>query len=298
MAKQGLTEHSVRGERGLLPFQRKRRTAAGTEFRLLSRLQTSLDPEQVLACYFEELRQWLDLCGMEWEDADRRLTLGRAARHRHQYRLTLGAGYLGELTVMRRQPLSEAECLILEQSTGLLAYPLRNALLYQQAQAAVRRDPLTGLGNRTALEQSLQRELELAHRHQTPFSLILLDVDNFKHINDRFGHLAGDEVLKGVARVMECCARTSDLLFRYAGDEFVIAMSHTAVDGAMVVANRVRRQVAATSFGGGEAGLSVRVSVGVAGATPGESRAALFHRADEALLQAKRAGRDRVGQAA
>ena len=264
--------------------------------RLLSRLQTTLEPQQLLQFYFEEMRLPLALEGLSWrcDEPGLRVRLGRQGRARCVCSLSIDGTSFGELTVSRRTPLRDDEELLLQQTLGLLIHPLRNAVLYQQALAAARRDALTGLGNRAAFDESLIRELDLARRHGDAFSLVLIDVDHFKEINDRHGHQAGDQVLRELAQILLREARHSDLLFRYAGDEFVIAMSRTGLEGALGAAERVRNAVADHRFHCDGRTIPVRISVGVATAANGEGPQDVFRRADQALFSAKRQGRDRV----
>jgi len=276
-----------------LPLQCKRHSNRGC---LLNRLHASLDPRQLMGVYWDELRQLLGMEGLRWEHQGlcQQAQLGLQQGWLRVYRLFLGDQDLGELALSRSAPLQERELLLLEQTLDLLIQPLHNAVLYQQALAAALRDPLTGLGNRAAFEQALLQELELACRHGMPLSLALLDIDHFKEINDNHGHLAGDAVLTHVAAAIRGQARQSDLLFRYAGDEFVILMRHTDRLGACTVAERIRRAVERQPFSHAERELPVRLSIGVATADPRESADGLFERADRALLAAKRSGRNRI----
>lgn len=275
------------------PLQCKRRLASGC---LLSRLQVTLDPRQLMSIYWQELRQLLEVEGLSWRYAPLALELkvGVQKRPLCTYRLRLGEQSLGELIVSRSRPLVEQDKLLLEQTLDLLAQPLYNALLYQQALAAARCDPLTGVGNRAAFDEALAPELELAQRHKTAFSLLLIDIDRFKHINDSYGHAAGDTVLSGIAAALKGLARQSDLLFRYAGDEFVILMRQTEEAGAYAVAERIRSAVEQRVFRHGDQTIAVQLSIGFAVAAPGERARALFERADQALLVAKRSGRNQI----
>lgn len=150
-----------------------------------------------------------------------------------------------------------------------------------------RTDPLTGLLNRRALDERLEAELARQERAGGPVSLLLLDLDNFKQINDEQGHARGDEVLQGVADAMRDVARTADVLGRIGGDEFALLLADTGEGGAWVAANRLRERVRQ---------LDVTVSIGAV--TIEESSTwtvdAMLRTADEALYEAKRAGRDRA----
>lgn len=159
------------------------------------------------------------------------------------------------------------------------------------------RDALTGLDNRRRFMPAAQRELDLAHRHQQPLALMVLDVDHFKAINDAFGHLSGDEVLIEVARRCQRALRTTDLLARWGGEEFIMLLPNTALPQARQLAERVRAAMVAPprmTVNGVE--VQVTASLGAAGAAPGQALSLdeLIKRADIALYQAKETGRDRV----
>lgn len=157
-------------------------------------------------------------------------------------------------------------------------------------------DALTQLANRRACHAALEREVARARRHGDPLSVLLVDVDKFKTINDRFGHDVGDSVLVGIARTFREHLRTSDEPTRWAGDEFLIILPSTSLDGALVVAERLRVAVARnTNLGVG----GVTASFGVATLDPqGDDPARLVRRADKALYRAKAQGRNRASSSA
>jgi diguanylate cyclase (GGDEF)-like protein len=219
---------------------------------------------------------------------------GYRANHRCRYELVADGENLGELTLTRRTRFVDDELAKLEETLAWLVYPLRNSLLYRQALQAAHTDPLTGVQNRTALEASLRRECELARRHGTPLSVILLDADHFKAINDTFGHAAGDQVLCTLATCIKNTVRASDIVFRYGGEEFVILLSNTAGHGAACLAERIRRAIAdlVCTFDGKT--LAITVSLGVASLEANENVENLLRRGDESMYRAKREGRNRV----
>lgn len=156
-----------------------------------------------------------------------------------------------------------------------------------------RTDPLTGLANRGAWLGAARHELERYLRHRGAVSLVLLDLDHFKVINDRFGHTTGDTALQALARILGANLRSADTAGRFDGDEFGIVLPDTGTDAAREVTERIRRQVAGIHPGGHEHACSV--SVGVAQLTPDcTSLKAWIERADVALYRAKAAGRNRV----
>jgi diguanylate cyclase (GGDEF)-like protein/PAS domain S-box-containing protein len=151
-------------------------------------------------------------------------------------------------------------------------------------------DMLTGLKNRAVFQNSVIEMMAVAHRDAAPLAMLLLDLDHFKRVNDTFGHLAGDEVLREVGRVLAENTRDQDVVARYGGEEFAAVLPNTSRDGAMAVAEALRLRVRDVPM----AGTRVTMSIGVTLMKTGDTDVTLFARADEALYEAKQAGRDRV----
>ena len=166
--------------------------------------------------------------------------------------------------------------------------------MYREALQAAARDPLTGLNNRFGLESVLDREIDLARRHETALSVLMIDADAFKAINDNYGHLVGDTALRTLADVIVRCMRDSDMVFRYGGEEFVVVLSNTAQPGAQNLAERIRGTTEQTAVAVERTKFNVTVSIGVATLAAGETQGVLLTRADQALYTAKRNGRNRV----
>ena len=175
-----------------------------------------------------------------------------------------------------------------------LAMGQANAQLSQLAST----DALTGLPNRRQFDATLQKEWFRALRDGLPLGLLMIDIDRFKPLNDRFGHPIGDAVLARVARVIrDCVRRAADMAARYGGEEFAVVLPGTAMAGALELAEVIRRAVHAADYADIVAGgHTMSVSIGVAATVPlaGAGHAALVHGADAALYQAKRNGRNRV----
>ena len=159
-------------------------------------------------------------------------------------------------------------------------------------------DTLTGLFNTRHLHERLPAEIERAQRYNRPLSLLVLDCDHFKRINDTFGHLEGDRVLQGLAGVIRDCLRRSDSAFRYGGEEFVVLLPETELTAARLLAERLRMAFESKRIvtACGEE-IRCTVSVGVAGWVPGEGENGLIRRADAAAYTAKERGRNCVVQA-
>ena len=155
-------------------------------------------------------------------------------------------------------------------------------------------DALTGLHNRRHLTQRLSEELLRSYREKCSFTVLMADVDEFKKYNDAFGHPAGDEVLKKVAKLLLSSTRQVDCTARYGGEEFAVLLVDTVGDGALHVAERIRKRVEEEEF----AGRKITISIGMAEfPVHGHSAEAVISRADEALYAAKRAGRNRIERA-
>ncbi len=183
----------------------------------------------------------------------------------------------------------------LEAAATLLAISLRNAGLFAEIRETSVRDGLTGCYNRTHTVEVLESELRRARRSQLPVSLVMFDLDHFKQINDRRGHLCGDAVLRAVGKRMREVLRTSDVKCRYGGEEFLAVLPETPVEGAKRVADTLRREIAGMSITWEEERLRVTASFGVTVALPSEVDAeAVIGRADAALYAAKSQGRNCV----
>jgi len=261
--------------------------------RLAMVLQTSLDVDRVIALFMENLQIAVAVDGIAYErDNSPARKFGRLSPHSASYDLHNGEMELGALRFHRRRPFREAELEKIEHLLGLLVCPLRNALLYQDAVAAAYQDPLTGFGSRRALEMTMERDIGLAARHQYPVSVLVIDIDHFKKINDSFGHSVGDKVLRETARTIQKELRLTDPAFRYGGEEFVVILNKSRGKGALGLAERIRHQVAENALVIAGKKIEVTISIGIASVEPSDDMSSLFERADRALYQAKCGGRN------
>lgn len=286
----------------LLPnaLQSASRPTADLRLRLIRKLLSSQDPTEQVRHFYNSIANRLSLTGVEYRPPGTGLPdfqLGKNGRHHCDYRLHCEDHFLGEVLFSRERRFAEEERLWLETWLGELVQPLSNALRYQEALSLAMQDSLTGVGNRAALDSAMHRELRLAERYGSEFSLLLVDVDHFKQVNDCFGHSLGDKALQQVANSIRGLCRESDLLFRYGGEEFVVLLSKTDHAGARVIAERIRQGVEEQVLvRDGEQSQAITVSIGIGTRRPeGEpSIHSLFDQADGALYRAKREGRNRV----
>jgi len=204
--------------------------------------------------------------------------------------------------------LSEAQSLLMKEvdrvisSNAALKVELDKSqavLTEQQRQiedlrTAVRIDALTQLANRAYFDEKLNEMITLRKRYGDPFSLMMIDLDNFKDINDSFGHPAGDRILKGVGLKIKASLRGSDFLARFGGDEYALILIKSDVKAATEVAWKLCEEVRASRFILDDAALSMTLSIGVAEASGDDTDEMLLKRADAALYRAKAAGRNGV----
>jgi diguanylate cyclase (GGDEF)-like protein len=155
-------------------------------------------------------------------------------------------------------------------------------------------DGLTGLCNRQHFTVLAQNEWDRARRYRRPLSLLMIDIDHFKSVNDHYGHEVGDRVLIEIAEVCRNIVRTTDIVARLGGEEFAVLLPETRLDDAGVLAERLRRAASEMSLAHGEGTLSVSVSIGASEASPATDIPALLRQADQALYEAKGSGRNRV----
>jgi len=156
-------------------------------------------------------------------------------------------------------------------------------------------DPVSGVFNRRYLQVRLGEELQRSRRHEIPLALLLIDIDDFKIVNDSYGHLAGDLVLRDVAEILRRSVRVFDVCARFGGEEFVIIMPGSTADSAMRIAERIRERIEAYRPSDRLlATMRITVSVGLAVTEPGTTVSQLLARADGALYAAKHAGKNRV----
>jgi len=205
---------------------------------------------------------------------------------------------LGALSVDNRQSqraFTQADIGPLATLGAYAAIAIYNARLFAEVQVAAITDELTGIFNRRHVLALAEQEYQRARRFGRPLSLLMIDIDNFKRVNDTYGHAAGDQVIVEVARRLKSGVRTIDIPGRYGGEEFVLFLPETALPGAGLLGERLRRGMASTPVATVGGALTVMISIGVATTQPDlPDVATLVANADSALYNAKQAGRNRV----
>lgn len=207
----------------------------------------------------------------------------------------LGGGKcLGVVAAAREAPFSpeEAELFRIFALQGSVA--LKNVLLFEEVKGLAIRDGLTGLYNYRHFREMLAHQVKMSRRYDWPLSLLFLDLDNFKEINDTYGHPEGDVVLKTVARFLQTHLRQADILCRYGGEEFVALLPQTSAVRARLLAERLRLGLAQTPIPLSDREIYITVSIGLSELVPGMTGESLVKAADAALLRAKQSGKNCV----
>jgi diguanylate cyclase (GGDEF)-like protein len=181
-----------------------------------------------------------------------------------------------------------------EQLSHMIGIALHNTQLFKEIQSQARTDGLTKLSNYRAFYEQLKKEMHRSVRYNHRLTMIMCDVDNFKHVNDTYGHPAGDAILEGIAEIIRGRIRREDIAARYGGDEFAMILPETPLAGATIVAERMREKVISYQFMFKGVPVPVRMSFGVAEMAPTMTLPDFVKAADEALYKAKESGKDRV----
>jgi diguanylate cyclase (GGDEF)-like protein len=214
---------------------------------------------------------------------------------------------LGAFVSMTSAPrvLTDQDLGAATEISDFMAITLENARLFAELQRSAITDSLTGAYNMRFFHKILVNESARAHRYSTPLSLLMIDIDGFKQINDTFGHLVGDKVLVEIGRILEHSVRNTDYVFRTGGDEFAVALPGTAAEGAVRVAEKILRKVETGQIlqnlgyspqilqNLGHSG-SLTVSIGVSDYQKGSHPETLIHEADQALYSSKRSSKNCV----
>lgn len=260
------------------------------------KLQTTLEVDALIELFADTLNSQFQYDTFIYCSEDKEIDIlygEEPGRNSLDYGLNVLDTPLGHITISRDKRYRKSEIDQIENLLAALLYPLRNALLYRAAIQSAFIDSLTGVKNRSAFDANFSRDIEFNRRKRSNLSLLVLDVDFFKKINDHYGHAAGDQVLKEIADAVEQTIRSSDALYRYGGEEFVVVLNDTNIAGAKLLAKRIRQNVEQLRIKSLK-DLRITLSVGVSAMREDDTPQSLFERADIALYQAKQNGRNQV----
>ncbi len=263
---------------------------------VLQKLQTSLDVEELLNMFKDSLHELTGVTQVTFNPAFTQHTTDNkiSTSHIQQLKLFTREHYLGQLNIEFEEEPSEKALKINEEAAKLVAFPLQNALEYQQALLCSEQDTLTGIKNRNAMDSALEKACDASKRYNTDLSILMIDIDHFKKVNDTYGHLTGDKILQRLTAVLKQSCRLADEAFRFGGEEFLMLLQNTAQDGALEMAERIRKSIEINDFGGvlEEKDLPLTVSIGVAQRDLNDDIQQLIEKADQSLYFAKRHGRN------
>ena len=196
-----------------------------------------------------------------------------------------------ELYLRYWKDLTDEQTDLLVGVAAQTALAIRHAQLFQAQEDSALTDELTHLPNRRYMAQRFLQEMQRSRRHHKPMAFMMIDLDHFKEVNDKHGHLTGDAVLAQVAKILNSGVRESDVCARYGGEEFAVILHETSEAGARILGGRIRAKVEAAEFA---SGLKRTISMGVAASDEPALLGSLIEKADEALYAAKQGGRNQV----
>lgn len=265
-------------------------------FNLTYALQTSLELDKTLEIFFNQIQEFVITSSLAYQFEEKNIStsLGQREQHTISYKLSSEDLCLGNISFSRSKRFSETELSVLEMLIGILFLPLRNSLLYREAVLSSMSDPLTEIGNRKALDISFDRELKLAKRYDQALSVLLIDIDHFKAVNDSVGHRNGDKTLVQIVKTIQNTLRETDQVFRFGGEEFLALLNNTGAVDAKLIADRIRLNVAMSPISLENQNLFCTVSIGVSTFDGFSSAEDLIEQADNALYKSKKGGRNRV----
>lgn len=254
-------------------------------------LTTSLDLQELGDIVFTELKNRLDALFLKIDSPFGSFQFGDSNGRSiiKSYDLTASRDGSIKIEYGFARTLSLRETQLLKDINYCVRNPIKNALQFFQIQKLALKDGLTALGNRRHFDETLEKATSKAHRTGEAVSLIVMDLDKFKQVNDKYGHAEGDKVLMSVAGAISQCLRNSDHAFRFGGDEFCCITTDTDAAANDLIVERIQEAVAADSLLQKHA---ISVSFGLTMLRPDDTQSDLFERADTALYRAKTAGRD------
>ena len=278
-------------------FKKKTMKSRDDIFRdLLNYTYTGLNPQQVIIAFISDIRKSILLGGIKYSED--RLSLnytdGEMAQHHYAYNLKFRGMELGNLCFSTKNPLLKREIITLENKLAGLVMPLFHAIAYQQAFAEADRDELTGLMNSTACHKSIDISIDRAIDEQRSFSLLEINVDDFKGINLNYGRAAGDALLIEVVARIKNELQDDDVVFRVDADEFIVIISNIVKYDALVIAEEIKQSVISKPCTHDGKEIVFTVSIGVVTDHPFDDAFSLMARADKALSHAKSLGKNRI----
>jgi len=253
---------------------------------LLEQLQTTLNIEDLLTIFATEVSKYVNFSGIYFKTPviSTCVSNSKPSKVERQFKLSVDDEFIGVLSYALMSPISLANFKILNQLHQSLLYPLRNAIQYFNVTQLARQDSLTKLGNRRYFDEQLKRSMHHANRQQTLVGLILCDLNNFKALNDTFGHQLGDQVLVHVASALSGAIRNSDCVFRFGGDEFALLVENATENSLIIIEQRIKQAIETDALLHKH---QVSCSLGTTFMNRADTEHSFFERADQELYRQK-----------
>ena len=259
-------------------------------------LQSTLDINILIELFDNELRKISSHSYLNYKNSIEKIniSLGEIIEEKLTFDLKINNNSLGKLVISRNSEFSKWEIDKINDLVSVLIQPINNALIYRQAITNASTDPITELNNRMLFNKIIEQEIEFAQRYKQKLLLMMLDLDNFKKINDSYGHTTGDLLLHNIGKILIKLMRRSDLVFRYGGDEFCIILRNTSLDGASTLADRIRKDISEQNFNCNNIEIKTSISIGLVKLHEDDNSIKFIERADNLLYEAKKLGRNNV----
>lgn len=260
-------------------------------------LHSSLDIHTIIEHFHQLITYLLPIDGVKYQHLELNVgkQIGELGQYQSCYELNSDGINLGHIVIARNKNFLKKELQQIDKSLQFLHNPLKNAIVHRRAVYAAMHDPLTSLLNRSSLAEALTREVNRANRYSKDLSLLLLDIDDFKLVNDQHGHAVGDKILRQTAMIISVAVRETDFAFRIGGEEFLIILPSTSKPGGKKLAERLRQQVeCAKDYHSISKLPPVTISIGFACYLKEETIGQFFARTDKALYQAKARGKNTI----
>lgn len=268
-------------------------------------LQLSLETDKILQSFFKFIKHDFRLTKLLYINSEQNISIILGSKlsssqtnnkYFKKFELFYQNEYLGEINLASKHKFSPNKILELKSYINFLILPLKNSLLYNQALKATKTDPLTKLANKLSLVEDLHYHFNLSSRFNSPLSVIFIDIDYFKNINDTYGHIVGDKVLIKFSELLKLNIRKSDIAYRYGGEEFIIILENTNRRGSVNLAKKLNQFIAKQKISITTENnvylLNITVSLGVATKNNKDCPETIISRADQALYTAKQSGRN------
>ena len=258
---------------------------------LVEQLQRTLEISQMIEIFSMEAAKIIRFCGLSFQFGTENVSVrgSSSGKHRLSFNISVEKVSLGQLTYSLNDALNKTDVYRLEQLHQQLLYPLRNALEYHRVKKLALKDAMTGLNNRGHFDTSLHQAMLHAKRNHNTFALMILDLDEFKQVNDTYGHQSGDTVIKAFADIISRSIRGDDNAYRIGGDEFAIIANGNEHSEASMIAARIQHNVSNCPI---MLQYGVSTSIGFTLFEQSDSSASIYTRADKALYNAKEFGRN------